>query len=129
MPRGRRPPAVMHDDGLRLLPGALQPVEVLMMMERIAARPVHQPDVGIGVAPSVEGVAFARTEQHVGNARDRDHGARRIERQWDLRTCDVDTRDADAVGGAVSKREPGPRLAYLRASAASTIEAQYGCSP
>ena len=30
----------------RLLPGALQPVEVLMVVERIAARPVDQPDVG-----------------------------------------------------------------------------------
>ena len=51
MARGRRPPWLVHDDGLRPLPGAAQPVGVLVMMERIAAGPVDQADIGIG-APS-----------------------------------------------------------------------------
>ncbi len=103
--RGRRPPAVMDDDRLRLLPRARQAVEVLVVMERIAARPIDQPYVGIGVLPAVERVARARIEQHVGDAGDRNDGARRIERQWQLGPRHVDARHADAVGGAVAERE------------------------
>ena len=34
--------------GLGLLPGLMQGVQVLMVVERIAAGPIDQPDVGIG---------------------------------------------------------------------------------
>ena len=103
--RGRRPPAVVDDDRLRLLPGALQPVEILVVVERIAARPIDQPDIGIAVAAAVEFVALAGMEQHVGHARDRDHGARRVERQRDLRSRHIDARHADAIGRAVAECE------------------------
>ena len=43
------PGALVHDDGLRHVEGAAQPVDVLVMMERIAARPIDQADVGIAV--------------------------------------------------------------------------------
>ena len=55
-----------------------QAVEVLVMMERIAARPVDQADVGIGdLLPVVRDLA-ARIEQHVGEARDRDEVGHRV---------------------------------------------------
>ena len=76
--RGRRPPGLVHDDGLRPLPGAAQPVDVLVMVERIAARPIDQPDVGIGAPLAVEVVALARMEQAVGDARRRDGAAERV---------------------------------------------------
>src|SRR5260370_42270188 len=41
---GRRPPALAHDDRLGLLPGAPQPIEILVLVERITAGPVDQPD-------------------------------------------------------------------------------------
>src|SRR5262249_11503035 len=50
VPCRRGPPALMHDDGLRLLPGALQSVEVLMMMERVSACPIDERNVGIAVS-------------------------------------------------------------------------------
>ena len=56
---GRRPPRLVHNDGFGPLPGSAQPVEILMMMERIAAGPIDQPDVGIGAARAVEVVAPA----------------------------------------------------------------------
>ena len=103
--RGRRPPALVHDHRLRLLPGALQAVEILMVMEGIPAGPIDQANIGEGIAAAVEGVACARIEQHVGDARDRDHGACRIERQRHLGSRHIDARHADAVGGAVAEAE------------------------
>ena len=46
MARGRRPPRLVHDDGFRPPQGGAQPVGVLMMVERIAARPIDQPISG-----------------------------------------------------------------------------------
>ena len=115
----------LHDDGLRLLPGALQPVEVLVVMERIAAGPIDQLDVGIGVAAAVELVARAGIEQHVGDAGDRDHGARRIERQRDTSGA------ASLVRGAPTppeepwpKAKPPPGSPMPPSIAASVIAAQ-----
>ena len=76
--RRRRPPRLVHDDGLRPLPGAAQPVEILMVVERIAAGPIDQPDVGIGRALAVVVVALAGMEQAVGDARRRDRELRRV---------------------------------------------------
>ena len=58
--RRRRPPRLVHDDRFRALPGAAQPVQVLMVVERVAAGPIDQPDVGIGCALAVIIVALAR---------------------------------------------------------------------
>ena len=79
--RGRRPPAIVHDDGVGLLPGALQPVEVLMMMERVAAGPIDQLNVGIDGAMAVELVFAVGRAQHVGDARHRNGAPRRVERR------------------------------------------------
>ncbi len=79
-----------------------------MVMERIAAGPIDQLDVGISVPASIEFVALARRKQHVGDAGDRNHGARRIDRQRNFRTRDIDTRHADAIGRTVAKSKAGP---------------------
>ena len=60
----------MDDDRFRLLPGALQPVQILVVVERISARPIDQPNIGIIVAAAVEFVALAGMEQRVGETRD-----------------------------------------------------------
>ncbi len=105
MARGRRPPALVHDHRLRLLPGALQAVEILMVMEGIAAGPVDQANIREGIAAAVEGIARARIEQHVGDTRHRNHGARRVERQRHLGSRHIDARHTDAVGRAVAEAE------------------------
>ncbi len=46
MARGRCPPRLVHDDGFRTPKSGAQLVGVLMMVEWIAARPIHQLDVG-----------------------------------------------------------------------------------
>ena len=70
--RHRRPGALVHDDGLRDIEGAPQPVDVLVMMERVAARPIDQLDIGVLHRAAVVFEPLARIEQHVGDARDRD---------------------------------------------------------
>ena len=62
----------LHDDGLGPPPGPHQPVQVLVVVERVAAGPVDEPDVGVGQPPAVEVERLARVEQHVGDPRHRD---------------------------------------------------------
>src|ERR1700677_3641068 len=47
-PRGGGPPWLVHDDRFRTLPCPDEAIQILMVMKRIATRPVNQPDVGIG---------------------------------------------------------------------------------
>ena len=49
-----------------------------MVMERVAAGPVDQPDVGIGEPLPVVLERLPGTEQHVGDPRDRDEATSRI---------------------------------------------------
>src|ERR1700722_2406763 len=109
MPRGRRPPPFVHDYGPRLLPGAPESVEVLMMMERIAARPIDHLNVGIGVSATIELITLPGSEQHIGDSRHRNHRARRCERQSELGPGNFNPWHADTVGGAVSEGKPGSR--------------------
>ena len=62
----------MHDDGIGPRKGVAQPVQILVMMERVATRPVDQSDVGVGEPLTVEVELLARVKQHVGDARHRD---------------------------------------------------------
>ena len=107
--RGRVPPALVDHDGFRPLPSAPQPIEVLVVVEWIAARPVDQPHVRIAFVPAVELIGAARIEQHVGDPRDRDHRLRRIRRHRHLRCGNVDARHANAVRRAVAEREAAAR--------------------
>src|SRR5262249_10871538 len=67
--RGCCPPALVHDYRFRLLPGAAQPIEILMVMEGIAAGPIDQANVGKRVAAAVEAVARAGREEQGGTQR------------------------------------------------------------
>ena len=58
--RGRGPAQFMHHQRIDLRESAPQPVEILMMMERIAAGPVDQADVGIGQGLAVVAIASRR---------------------------------------------------------------------
>ena len=49
--------------------------EVLVVVEGVAAAPVHEPDVGVGEPLAVVVERLARVEQHVGDAGDRDERA------------------------------------------------------
>ena len=60
------PVLLVDDDGLGLAPGADQAVQVLMMVERVAARPIDQRNVGIAMRAAVIAEACARVQQHVG---------------------------------------------------------------
>src|SRR5258705_13577760 len=61
----RGPREFMHDEGVDLGKGAPQPVEILMMVERIASRPIDETDVGIGPRLPVVSISGSRIEQHV----------------------------------------------------------------
>ena len=58
----------MHDDGLRNVEGAPQPVDVLVMMERVAACPIDQLDIGVLHRAAVVFERLPRIEQHVADA-------------------------------------------------------------
>ena len=75
---GRRPELLMEHHRLGLAPGEPQPVEILMVMKRIAARPIDQADVGIDVLGAVVGEALAGMQQHVGDACHRNELAHRV---------------------------------------------------
>ena len=70
--RGRGPAQFMHHQRIDLRESAPQAIEILMMMERVAAGPVDQADVGIGQGLAVVAIRAAGIEQHVGDAGDRD---------------------------------------------------------
>ena len=73
-PGNRRPERLLHHDGLGPLPRLHQAIEVLMVMEGVPARPVHEPDVGKAAPAAVEVVRLKRLFQHLGDARDGDGG-------------------------------------------------------
>ena len=78
MARGCGPERLVDDDGLGLRKGSSQAVQVLMVVEGVAARPKDQADIGIGQGLAVERHRAAGLEQHVGDARDGDEGRDRI---------------------------------------------------
>ncbi len=47
------PERLVADGGVRGLPGPGQPVQILMMMERVPTRPVDESGVGVGVTAAV----------------------------------------------------------------------------
>ena len=57
----------MNDDRVRTRQCPSQPREVLVVVERVAAGPVDQPDVRIGQAPAVVVELLARVQQQVGD--------------------------------------------------------------
>lgn len=62
----RIPKRLLHDHRLRLFPRPMQPVEIGLMVERIATGPPDQLDVGIGVGTTVIVELRAGPLQHLG---------------------------------------------------------------
>ncbi|KAG0764942.1 hypothetical protein G6F22_018123 [Rhizopus arrhizus] len=74
MARRGGPADLMNDECVQCGERARQALEVLVMMERIAARPIGQAHVRIRHALAVVVKGFARVQQHVGNPRDGNEG-------------------------------------------------------
>ncbi len=72
VPGGCRPERVVHHHRLGSAERGVQPGQVLVVMEGVAAAPVHQPDVGIGELLAVVRVGGTGVEQHVGDSGDGD---------------------------------------------------------
>ena len=105
MARRRRPPGLVHHDGLRPAPGLDQAIEILVVVEGIAAAPVDQADVGVGPRAPVEVVGAARVQQHVGDAGDGDRIADLVLRARQGRRADRAANPAHAGDGAVAEAE------------------------
>src|SRR5665213_1373839 len=99
----RRPTAFMHYNGLRLLPCLAQPIEILMMMKRIAPGPIYQLDVGINFASAIELIGRAGLQQHIGYARHRNGFRRRVGWKRKFWTRKLGARYADAIHRALPK--------------------------
>src|SRR5215510_3699896 len=74
----RGPGQFMHDEGVDLGKRTPQAIEILMMMERVASRPIDQTDVGIGPRLPVVSISRSRIEQHVRYTRHGDKIRNRV---------------------------------------------------
>src|SRR5215831_19204130 len=110
---GRCPPRLVHDDGFRTPKSGAQLVGVLMMVEWIAARPIHQLDVGIGMLSAVEVVVLARVQQAFGDARRRNGASERVGQDLHCRRVKGERRFGNARCGAVAKSETAARKADM----------------
>ena len=70
-PRGRGQHRILHDDCFRPCPGLLKAVQILMVMEGIAASPIDQPDIRVGAGLAAIGVGLAWLQQQVAYPRHR----------------------------------------------------------
>ena len=77
-PGDRRPERLLHHDGLGPPPRLHQAIQVLVVVEGVPARPVHEPDVGKAAPAAVEVVRLERPFQHLGDARDGNGGRPRL---------------------------------------------------
>ena len=109
----RVPEDLVHDHGLGPLPGAHQPVEVLVVVERVAAGPPDQPDVGVGQPLAVEVEGLARVQQHVADPRHRDEAPDRVAALRQGRPGERADLAADPVDGGVAEAEAAARQADL----------------
>ena len=72
MPCRRRPGQLVNDQRVDLPEGPPQASEILMMMERVAAGPIDQADIGISPRLPVVAIGGAGLQQHVRDAGDGD---------------------------------------------------------
>ena len=113
MARQRIPPCLVADRRLRPAPCADQAVQILVMVERIAAGPVDQPDIGEGHARAVVVDGPAGMQQHVGQARDGNGAADRVAALGQRRPRHMLRRHADGVDRAVAEAHPAAGKADL----------------
>src|SRR6202167_6144811 len=113
MPCRRGPPRLVDDDRLGPPPGAHQAVKVLMMMKRIAATPVHEPDVGIEEIPTVILKRLFGIEQHVGDSRDRNVTSDRVLTNWQRWNRRARPHIGEALHAAVAESKTTARQTDL----------------
>lgn len=109
----RGPVLLMHHHRLRTAPGLAQSVNILVMMKRIASRPVDQTDVGIMQLLTVELIGFSRVQQHIGQPRHRDDAVHRILPGGQARAGKRFSHRARQVGTGIAKPEAAARRADL----------------
>jgi hypothetical protein len=112
-PGGGCPPGLVDDNGLGLRPGAGGPVEVLDVVEGVAAGPVDEAGVRQGDHAAGEGDGAARPLQHVDHAGDRDGALGRIGQAGRGRDEARPGRLPDGVHRAVAEAEAAARQADL----------------
>ncbi len=103
----------MDDQRLGLAPGEAQAVEILVVMKRIAARPIDQADVGIAVLASVVDEALAGMQQHVGDACHRNEFVNRVGTLRQGRAEEAQRTAAHHVRGPVAARKAAAGQADL----------------
>ncbi len=105
-PAGERVPERLVDDHrLRRPPGTGEPVQVLMVVERVAAGPVHEPDVRVPVDRAVVGEGRTGMEQHVGDPGHRDERVDRVRGAADAGEPDAGDAVPDGADRPVSEAE------------------------
>src|SRR5205823_114310 len=72
VPGAGRPCRVVKYYGIRSREGVPQPVQILMVVEGVAASPVDQLYVGVSEPSAIIVERLSGMQQHVGNARHRD---------------------------------------------------------
>ncbi|MNZ55264.1 hypothetical protein D3C78_731870 [compost metagenome] len=94
----------MDDDRFGTPESGPQPVDILMMVKRIATRPIDKPDIGIAECVSIVMKLGAGIEQHIGDARTGNivrHGIFELLQRWqgngEQALADIAQR-ADGIG-------------------------------
>src|SRR6202007_527629 len=98
-----------HHDGLWPAKSGAQLVGVLVMVEWIAAGPVDELDVRIGLAARVEVIRRAGMKEALSDPRRRNGAVERIGRGLHARRTERRGRFGDAGGGAIAETEAAAR--------------------
>ena len=105
--------ALVDDDRLRPGERLAQPPEVLVVMERVAAAPVHEADLGIGEPAAIEVERLARMEQHVRQPGEGDERADAVLSLRQRRRPHAQGRPADVPERTIALAESAARQADL----------------
>ena len=105
----RRPERVVHDDRLGPRQRPAQARDVLMVVKRIAAAPVDEPDVRESEVLAVEVERLTRMEQHVGHPREGDERVDGILALRQGRRTDAHGRATDVAERSVPLTESPAR--------------------
>ena len=125
----RVPPGFVNDDRLGAPPRAHEFVQVLLVVEGVAADPVDEPNIGIAILPPIVIEWLAGPEKHVGETGNGNEVADRVFalRQSGPREGIVNI--ADAVAAAIAESKSATWKPIWPSIAARVIAIQYGCSP
>ena len=113
VPCHRRPVRFVHDQRVGPSQRAAQPVQVLVVMERIAAGPIDEADVGIRVVGAVVRERLAGMQQQIGDARHRNEIAHRVAAFRQRRQVQTRGRIADIAHRSITVAEPAAGHADL----------------